>query len=191
MKRLAVMGVVIALFLYSCFRDAVRPSSGLYPATALLFLSVIGVGILGLTLIFSQRTPIRLRLFSLFLVLSPLILTPAVEQWGHAQRQARFDEDRIRLEALRTQAIAGELAHNKSEKLILPKAYQNLALTAKLTGSPPHRQFTVVVAGTFVGFLAYIWCEDGKPPSEADAYSVPSATPRGGQWYEAWVPNGH
>jgi hypothetical protein len=43
-------------------------------------------------------------------------------------------------------------------------------------------------------FFAYIWCEDGKPPSSALRYGIDerdSIVSRGGGWYEAVVSNGH
>ena len=51
-----------------------------------------------------------------------------------------------------------------------------------------------MVGGYYMtGFYAYIWCEDGKPPTDALRYGVESQniTPRGDGWFEAVVNNGH
>lgn len=77
----------------------------------------------------------------------------------------------------------------------LPRTLSRLPRTVTIQGENGHHQLVFVMESYFMtAFYAYIWCEDGKPPTQALRYSIDSSdhvTPRGDGWFEAVVNNGH
>lgn len=77
----------------------------------------------------------------------------------------------------------------------LPRTLSRLPKTVTIQGESGHRQLVFIMGGYFMtAFYAYIWCEDGKPPTQALRYSIDASdhvTPRGDGWFEAVVNNGH
>ncbi|WP_395089961.1 hypothetical protein [Armatimonas sp.] len=190
MKRIAFICVANVLYAWTCYRDALRPPSELYPLAAATGLLLLVGGVFGLTLLLHAKTAHRLRLLTLILILLPIPLGSYANQTGYANRQKRFEQDLPALNQLRARALQNQLPLNKGE-IALPASLRSLALTAQLTGELGSRQLTVVVAGNFIGFFAYIWREDNSPPKQAQKYEIYASTPRGNGWYEAWVSNGH
>lgn len=114
-------------------------------------------------------------------ILPPLLFILALfcaGQTGFKTRVWRFQKDLPRLKTLVSEIKAG---HTPAE--------------GTLTGTPGHRQLVVVVGGYYMTeFMAYIWCEDGRPPTSALRYTIDerdSIYDRGSGWYEAMVSNGH
>ncbi len=190
MKRTAFICIANVLYAWTCYQDALRPPSELYPLAAAMGLLVLIGSLFGLTLLLHAKTAHRLRLLTLVLILMPIPLGSYATQTGFANRQKRFEQDLPALNQLRAQALQNQLPLENGE-IALTTSLRSLALRAQLTGERGSRQLTVVVAGNFIGFFVYVWREDKTPPKQADKYEIDASTPRGNGWYEAWVSNGH